>query len=196
MRDLWDRIERLLQTHNPRLLAKLAPGADEASLDALEAKVGVTLPDDFRASYRIHNGSGEWPIEPYGELLSLAGIAEKWDFWRAMSEGDGFEGMEAFPEGPIRTDAWFNARWLPLTDNQSNCHRCLDLNPAPGGSVGQVITFLRDDGAAHIVAPSFRAYLEAFADTLAAGHLEFEENRFANYIGPDGAARIDRPQSG
>lgn len=33
-----------------------AEGAREEDLDAVEAQIGCKLPDDYRCSYRIHNG--------------------------------------------------------------------------------------------------------------------------------------------
>ena len=43
------------------------------------------------------------------------------------------------PEGPIKPD-WWNRRWVPITFNQGNCH-FLDLDPAPGGTAGQVCDY-------------------------------------------------------
>jgi cell wall assembly regulator SMI1 len=56
MDEIWDRIEAWLAQHAPAVLAGLNGPATEQELDATERALGVTLPEDVRASYRRHNG--------------------------------------------------------------------------------------------------------------------------------------------
>ena len=56
MRDLWDRIERWLAANVPDMLEGLNPGATTQEIEETEAFLGVSFPDDVRASYLIHNG--------------------------------------------------------------------------------------------------------------------------------------------
>ena len=40
----------------------------------------------------------------------------------------------------------------------------LDFDPAPGGTVGQVVRYLHDPDSYAVIAPSFDAYLEQLID--------------------------------
>ena len=48
-------VDFLCLFHN-LLFCVSAEGAREEDLDAVEAQIGCKLPDDYRCSYRIHNG--------------------------------------------------------------------------------------------------------------------------------------------
>jgi cell wall assembly regulator SMI1 len=56
-----------------------------------------------------------------------------------------------------------------LTGDFAGDHHCLDLAPAPGGDVGQVILWWHDDDKRTIQAKSFREWLDRFAYELEAG---------------------------
>ncbi|XP_041834751.1 F-box only protein 3 isoform X1 [Melanotaenia boesemani] len=52
----WDQLKSFLQQRCPRMIASLKEGATEEELNNIEAQIGCKLPDDYRCSYRIHNG--------------------------------------------------------------------------------------------------------------------------------------------
>lgn len=52
----WVELKRYLQQHCPRVIASLKDGTTEEELNNIEAQIGCKLPDDYRCSYRIHNG--------------------------------------------------------------------------------------------------------------------------------------------
>ncbi|XP_034406739.1 F-box only protein 3 isoform X2 [Cyclopterus lumpus] len=52
----WDQLKVFLQQRCPRMIASLKEGATEVELNDIEAQIGCRLPDDYRCSYRIHNG--------------------------------------------------------------------------------------------------------------------------------------------
>lgn len=52
----WDQLKDFLQQRCPRIIASLKDGATESELDAVEAQIGLKLPNDYRCSCRIHNG--------------------------------------------------------------------------------------------------------------------------------------------
>ncbi|WP_353931825.1 SMI1/KNR4 family protein [Okeanomitos corallinicola TIOX110] len=66
--------------------------------------------------------------------------------------------------------------WIPLTYDGGGNHCCLDLDPAEGGNLGQIITMWHDDGVRAIIAPIFRAWLQQYADNLGSGDYGFEED--------------------
>ncbi|XP_062417553.1 F-box only protein 3 isoform X2 [Pungitius pungitius] len=52
----WEQLKDFLQQRCPRMIASLKEGATEVELDDIEVQIGCRLPDDYRCSYRIHNG--------------------------------------------------------------------------------------------------------------------------------------------
>lgn len=56
MESLTGRLEALLRTKAPKVLASLNPGLPEEKILELERNSNITLPDDMRALYRWHNG--------------------------------------------------------------------------------------------------------------------------------------------
>jgi len=53
---IWERIEAWLKINAPEILNRLEPGASQAEIENTAAILGVEFPEDFKASYRIHNG--------------------------------------------------------------------------------------------------------------------------------------------
>jgi cell wall assembly regulator SMI1 len=176
MDELWKRIDTWLQVNGMPIHAALGAGASPAAIRRAEARLQVRLPDDVRASYAVHDGSGFCALLPF-PLLSLQRMVQEWTNWRELRQQGTFKGAESTPEGPIKTD-WWNVRWIPFTHDGGGNHQCLDLDPAPGGNAGQVINFDHEVGATGVLAPSFRAYLAAFADDLEAGcYAAWEDSR-------------------
>ncbi|KAM9327870.1 F-box only protein 3 [Pholidichthys leucotaenia] len=56
MRRAWEQLKSFLRQRCPRMIASLKEGATEEELNEIEAQIGCRLPDDYRCSYRIHNG--------------------------------------------------------------------------------------------------------------------------------------------
>jgi cell wall assembly regulator SMI1 len=168
MDECWIRIETWLRQHAPPIYAALQPGASEDHIRRAEAQLGVSLPDDMRTSYAIHDGSGFSGLFPF-PLLSLNGVVAQWNNWKGWLEQGKFVGWESTPQGAVKTD-WWNIRWIPFTHDGGGNHQCLDLDPPDGGNVGQVINFDHEVGATEVLADSFGSFLAAFADDLEAGH--------------------------
>ena len=59
----------------------------------------------------------------------------------------------AWPEGAV-DPAYINPRWIPLTHDGSGNHIGLDMDPWPGGRVGQIILYGRDEDVKTVLAPS------------------------------------------
>ncbi|TKS66675.1 F-box only protein 3 [Collichthys lucidus] len=56
LKSAWEQLKSFLQQRCPRMIASLKEGATEVELNDIEAQIGCRLPDDYRCSYRIHNG--------------------------------------------------------------------------------------------------------------------------------------------
>lgn len=137
MQELWNRLESWLGTNAPQVLKTLQSGATVAQIKQAEDFLSVDFPEDFKASYRIHNGQVNFKNRLLNgrELLSLEHIQDEWKVWKELLDSGNFEGISSEPEGAIRDDYW-NEKWIPITYNGSWNHDCLDLNPAAGGTFG------------------------------------------------------------
>lgn len=151
-------------------------GASEEDFARLEAVLGYALPEDFKALYRLHDGEAE---EANGvlqgeEWLSIARIVDEYTIWKELYEGEHFRddagkdyGCE--PDAGIRPDFWWNPRWISLTANGAGDSKMIDLDPAEGGQVGQVIQMWHDDSRRSKEAASLREFFGQYADDLEAG---------------------------
>jgi len=95
--------------------------------------------------------------------------------WQVWQDTIGAQGLEPEPDGPVKA-VWWSCRWIPVTVIAgSTWHHCVDLDPAPGGTSGQVIEIADDDSARRVVAPSFRAFLERVAADLESGRYAVDD---------------------
>jgi cell wall assembly regulator SMI1 len=174
--DVWSRIERWLEANARDLRASLAGPASDQEIAAREAKLGVSLPEDFKAAYRIHNG--QRPNAPglteLGELLPLKIVVEEWTTWKELLDAGDFAGATSEPDAGVRNE-WWSPRRIPFTYDGAGNHLCVDLEPAAGGRAGQVIAMWHDDPQRHLVAPSFAEWLAALADGLDGGELVYSK---------------------
>jgi cell wall assembly regulator SMI1 len=185
MEELWHRLIELMRPHAPDVENWLNVGATEQQLRAAEEAMGVQLPDEVKEFYRIHNGQsrGSHDFWQGGELLSLERVVEEWKIWKGLLDGGDFDDAKGVPEGPIKAD-WWNPSWIPLTSNGGGDHHCLDLDPAEGGNVGQVIDFWHDWESRTLAAPSFMAWFEAFVVSCETGELVWSAEEEA-FVEPD-----------
>lgn len=188
IQEIWVQIETWLMANAPNVLDFIQPGASEAQISDLERSLSIQLPEDVKSSYRIHNGQRAYT---YGlmsgrEFLSLERIKDEWQAWKELLDDGTFETDDGQDQGsePAQgiCNVWWSPGWIPLTYDGSGNHDCLDLNPAEGGTYGQIITMWHDDPVREIVAPSFCDWLRQQGEGLASGRLIFsdEYNRVVN----------------
>lgn len=180
MQEIWVQIESWMGANAPDALDLLQPGASDAQITELEDVLSIQLPEDVKSSYRIHNGqSGYGWLINGREFLSLERIQDEWQVWKELLDSGTFQTEEGQDQGsepePGICNVWWSSKWIPLTYDGSGNHDCLDLSPAEGGTVGQIITMWHDDADRRIVAPSFRAWLTQYAEGLASGRFIFSE---------------------
>ncbi len=141
----WKRIDAWLSSNAPQLMAKMNAGATPEAISKVEATLGVELPDAVRASYAIHDGDGDISLFPSGEYLSLDGMLVQYRCWKELVEEGTWDDEVSEPEGPIQK-VHYHLKWIPLTHNGGGDHTLIDVAPAEGGRVGQLIDFSHEDG--------------------------------------------------
>lgn len=151
----WDRILAWYNAKTPPGTLSANPGATERQLAELESLVGTHLPEDFQESYRLVDGTGRGWLLYHGSLLSLAQIAAEWQKYRKWWVEQGyFEGPAFRPrqlESPEIKPVWWTTRRLPITDNGGGDPVMLDLDPASGGTRGQIIDTSHEVGPTSVL---------------------------------------------
>jgi len=174
MSEVVKRIIAWFAANVPRGHFKLRAGASEVQLSAAEQGMQLRLPDDVRESYLLHDGTEEdgaffesYPLLPLDRMVLL---------WRRAM---GFEGSEfpewkdyVKPQGPIKKVMW-NVRWVPIMEAEGD-DILIDLDPAPGGSIGQVIERSHEIGPLRVLASNFREWLANYADDLENAKFQFD----------------------
>lgn len=154
MQAIWDRIEAWLNIHAPEVLDNLLMGVDDDDIQEIEAELGYQLPEDVRASLRLHNGT----IDCFADIWRLLNIDEIAEEQRRLSLGYSVK----------------RPYWIPLASDGCGDFLCVDVEPEPGEQLGQMIHFDHETVSSW-VAPSFQALLSAFADHLEIGKYALDE---------------------
>lgn len=177
----WQRIDTWFRTFAPQTSASLHPGATAEEIAETEATLGLHLPEDVQASYRIHNGGGYGTLMGWEGFFSLSGLVNRFqrnnevlqNAHLAALESDWVERHQTHPEDqpalPVQP-VWRHRSWLDIAGNGSGDYWCIDLAPGAFGHVGQVLFWQHDGGGVReVLFPSFGAMLSAYADQLEAG---------------------------
>lgn len=164
--DAWAQVEAGLNRVLPASLRGLAAPAGDQEIDAMEAALGVVLPPDFRASLGIHNGTiwGRPSPVPLECLYDTGGIIEWTRDWRRIAVSED-EFAHEFVNGPVRPRIGSAGHVLVGTMN-GDVYWFLDLDPAPGGTPGQVVRVDIECGQWDVLAPSWTRLLIRYAEDL------------------------------
>lgn len=139
----------------------LQQGASEEDFLLVEETLGVTLPEEMKSLYRIHNGQ-VWELwsNPFVRNLTLSPTSEIIDNWKFLQEEfDSGDGLELENEAEIKPLLW-NAKWIPISENGAGDYLCIDTDPSDSGVVGQVLYFWHDWGDRSIEAKSLFEFIE------------------------------------
>lgn len=178
--DAWARIEAELSRLLPASLGQLAAPAEAPAIEVVQAALATVLPQDFRASLRLHNGTKqEWghpsPV-PLERLYGTDEIVEATRMWRDSYGPDPVfdhpqvwaymvdEGMICL-NGPVRPIVG-SAGSVLVGDMNGDVHWFLDFDPAPGGMPGQVVRVDVECSSWDVLAPSWRQLLVRYAADL------------------------------
>lgn len=195
MNNYWLRIENWIKAHLPGIIDTLQPAATPIDLQKLEDLVKLPLPQSFKDFLAVHNGQ-VWgthlKLMDTDRLLSTEDIAMEWEGWLAvMPEINAFN-LEMFgevagsePDAGIKPD-WWNEAWIPITSNGSGDSYCIDLDPADGGTHGQIIRLWHDIPDRELIAPSFAEWIDRFVLDLESGvYRAVDKGHWGGIVKPD-----------
>lgn len=172
--DQWERIETAFADSGIRH-ALNDPASPEA-IDALEAELGLTLPDELRDSLLRHDGTtdGDWP---YGALLGTDGIQAEAKVWRELVEDGTFDDAADHDasngQGSVKP-GWWNVGWIPLDADGGGNGSVVDTDPGENGVVGQVLDMDHEVGPSGPRFASVTEYLKDIADRIESGALRWD----------------------
>lgn len=118
----WERFGAWLCEYAPVSYGLLRPGAVDAQIDEAELTLGVRLPPDLRALYRIHDGVcgvdlqefGEQPLEPCGDDDPWHRHANAVDFMPTGQAWLPLDHVINVHGGPLEVMAGGRVRYVPL----------------------------------------------------------------------------------
>jgi cell wall assembly regulator SMI1 len=191
----WERVRTCMAAIAPEALGVLGSPALAEDVAHVEERLGMKLPDELRAWLAKHDGQRsstgpfEWPLETLVQAMSTKTMLDG-----MIPEFDGYE-------LPIRADdgvlaRWWHDRWFPIAGDGAGNHLSIDLDPAPGGIVGQVIEYRHDDGARPLVAPSLSAWFDLTADRIESGALVALEYHDGSFLSLTPRALVTGPLAG
>ncbi|MEU4220438.1 SMI1/KNR4 family protein [Actinoplanes sp. NPDC026623] len=159
--------------HHP---AGYESGYGEEEILAAEERLGVRLPEDLRALYRVIRDDRQESglMDPF--VLAPLDVLLRWNRANAPGWQDGlFDDPVIFdchPAGHVRRVSTSGARLTFARDYGMN-FGAVDLDPGPLGVSGQVLRYGRDVWApAGYVAPSIRDLIRRAIDSLDEAHPE------------------------
>jgi len=175
VKGIWRRIEAILEAQAPEIKKSLNNGATKKALRKLETLCRVSLPDDFKVSYLLHDGqnSGQESLIREGVftkegyvLMPLEYIVAEWKSWKELETNGEFSGQESVPDGGIQP-VWWHPAWISFASNGGGDSLCIDMAPANNGTKGQVISMNHETAQRQLIAKSLTEFLSKLADHLA-----------------------------
>ncbi|MEC3906133.1 SMI1/KNR4 family protein [Tamlana sp. 2201CG12-4] len=156
---------------------ELNPPASKQNIEKLEHTIGAELPEEYINFLMIHNGqnSDSEGLINVEELLSIERIIQEWKVWKELLDSGDFSGYESDPNKGIKND-WWNDKWIPITHDGGGNHYCIDLDPALGGSSGQIIRMWHDSEERELIAHSFKEWITKYINDLEKGQYVYSED--------------------
>lgn len=172
---LAESIVAWLIEHAPDWLDTPEPGASADDIAQLEAQLGRRLPTALRDLLLVTNGGlyiGEYAT------LSVEKIGRRWSAFKRFLEEGRFDTCKPYPDRrELIKKAWWHPGYLPFAQDSCGNLICLDLDPGPKGTVGQIVWWETNAGpiADSDGTPSLKAFLQTYWDNLAAGAYDESE---------------------
>ncbi|MEM1099708.1 MAG: SMI1/KNR4 family protein, partial [Planctomycetota bacterium] len=176
----WDKIEKWFRSNAAEAIEELPSGASEEAFRSAEEKLsdrlGTPIPADVRACYLRHNGTGDFGLSPSTEeddmayaLIPLEELVDHFDAWAGTDLPDD----EVTADRGIKRQVWSD-HWLPIATNGAADYHLIDLDPARGGKVGQVIEANHETLERKKLAPSLLRRLQTIGNQLRDRELKYD----------------------
>lgn len=184
----WARIEAWLKQNAPDAAESIGPPVPEQAIVEAEAQLGFALPDELKALYRtvgLSPDKAELPsicidAEDQGPfahyLLTIEEMLDEWGTWKELTDLGEFDDRSPDRTDPGVVEAWWNTKWVPFAGDGGGGCIVVDLGPAEGGTIGQVVTHCHESGDHRVLARSLSEYFEQIADGMESGQFEYTDD--------------------
>lgn len=176
----WRAIEAVLWENAHSVFRALRKPATDAQLARLAKLVPVKLPRDFVQSVKVHDGLkdshlGRVRLFDYYALLPLAAVVSEYKSMCGLQAECRFAGSQAGGDPAVRNDARWRPGWVPVMGADGD-KLVLDLDPAPGGTAGQVFAWSNTGSRPlRVLAPSYALWLAGLAEKLEKRRFRLDE---------------------
>lgn len=182
---IWERIHNWLEKSCEETLSRLNEGATNEQIEELESKCHVQLPECFKASYEIHNGSGA-PLFDGLQFMTIKEIIGEWTMLKdIVDENDTHDEYDAHDQNKTPSkflNKWWDPKWIPFANDNSGNNIVVDMAPGEEGVMGQVFFWYHDGGLFKWLAASFTEFLADFAKDLEDGKFGVDEEQHYLYL--------------
>lgn len=154
-------------------------GLSEEKISANEKRLGISLPDEYKACFSIFNGAfdndhldvlhaGETytgfylsPLEGWGDGENMLLLKDAFYDYKTGQLREDWLNTPLTVNGPAKAMV-HHRQWIPITMPFSWYSWYADFAPEPGGRVGQIVLVTSDDQSAHVevVARDFFEFVE------------------------------------
>jgi cell wall assembly regulator SMI1 len=176
----WRIIVGVLWENAHSVYRALRRPATDAQLARLAKLVPAKLPRDFVQSLKTHDGLrdsylGQNRLFDYYALMPVSAIIAEYKMICELEALDPVGGSQSGADEGVRNDARFRPGWVPFMDADGD-KLVLDLDPAPGGTYGQVFEW-SSTGSTHnrVLASSFGEWLAGLAEALSKRRFGLDE---------------------
>ncbi len=176
----WRTIEDVLWENAHSVYRALRKPATDAQITCLAQLVPAKLPRDFVQSLKTHDGLrdsylGQNRLFDYYALMPVSAIIAEYKIICELEALDPIGGSHAGADPGIRNELRFQPGWVPFMDADGD-KLVLDLDPAAGGTYGQVFEW-SSTGSTHnrVLASSFGEWLAGLAEELSKRRFGLDE---------------------
>lgn len=176
----WRTIESVLEEHANSIYRALRKPVSDAALASLAKLVPAKLPRDYVQSLKIHDGLnnsylGQIRLFNYNALLPVSAVMDEHKMMCELQSESEFGGGQAGSDPRIRNDARWRLGWLPIMDADGD-KLVLDLDPAPGGTTGQVFEWSNSGSKPlRLLGTTFGEWLAGLAEALGKRRFRLDE---------------------
>jgi cell wall assembly regulator SMI1 len=180
----WRIIEGVLWENAHSVYRALRKPATDAQLARLAGLVPAKLPRDFVQSLKTHDGLrdsylGQNRLFDYYALMPVSAIMSEYRMICELEAQDPIGGSQAGADAGVRNDLRFRPGWVPFMDADGD-KLVLDLDPAPGGTYGQVFEWSSTGSTYNrVLASSFDEWLAGLAEAF--GKRRFGLDEFGGF---------------
>lgn len=161
MNKVLELISEWHRTNAPILYNGLLPGVHENEIHEIESACDLCLPNTLKDLFRWHNGSSKRMFGlDFGGLPIPERICPGIDILELHAE--------SHPRRAIRT-SFRPDGWVDMLHDGGGNFVAIDLNPAEAGTVGQVITYGRDESVRFVIAENVIEFAEEYYRRLIEG---------------------------